>query len=180
LPNSRANLSAPDLWVMTRALGWLWGAYRLASNRLWGGFDGALMWLWMALMAACPAFRCWKLDVGCWMFWSRRTLAPLQPDLCALSDEPGRRPGRRKKAQVTSHAVTLLSLRLLACSVRQSCPQGSVPQGVSHASPPLPRRRIVSSIISPPKRTPRPDYSIRQANAIGETSIKQNTLLERR
>ena len=28
------------------ALGWLWGAYRLAINRLWGGFDVALVWLW--------------------------------------------------------------------------------------------------------------------------------------
>jgi len=26
-------------------LGWLWGAYRLAINRLWGGFDVALKWL---------------------------------------------------------------------------------------------------------------------------------------
>jgi hypothetical protein len=24
------------------ALGWLWGAYQLAINRLWGGFDVAL------------------------------------------------------------------------------------------------------------------------------------------
>jgi hypothetical protein len=30
-------------------LGWLWGAYRLAINRLWGGFDVALRWLWAAL-----------------------------------------------------------------------------------------------------------------------------------
>jgi hypothetical protein len=26
------------------ALGWLWGAYPLAINTLWGGFDVALMW----------------------------------------------------------------------------------------------------------------------------------------
>jgi hypothetical protein len=31
------------------ALGWLWGAYRLAINRLCSGFDVALMWLWVAL-----------------------------------------------------------------------------------------------------------------------------------
>jgi hypothetical protein len=29
-------------------LGWLCGAYRLAINTLWGGFDVALMWLWVA------------------------------------------------------------------------------------------------------------------------------------
>jgi hypothetical protein len=27
------------------ALGWLWGAYQLAINRLCGGFDVALVWL---------------------------------------------------------------------------------------------------------------------------------------
>jgi hypothetical protein len=27
-------------------LGWLWGAYQLAINRLWSGFDVALKWLW--------------------------------------------------------------------------------------------------------------------------------------
>ena len=30
------------------ALGWLWGAYRLAINTLCSGFDVALMWLWVA------------------------------------------------------------------------------------------------------------------------------------
>jgi hypothetical protein len=28
------------------ALGWPWGAYQLAINRLWDGFDVALKWLW--------------------------------------------------------------------------------------------------------------------------------------
>ena len=28
---------------------WLWGAYRLAINKPWGGFDVALMSLWVAL-----------------------------------------------------------------------------------------------------------------------------------
>ena len=27
-------------------MGWLWGAYQLAINRLWSGFDVALKWLW--------------------------------------------------------------------------------------------------------------------------------------
>jgi hypothetical protein len=31
------------------ALRWLWGAYRLAINTHWGGFDVALRWLWVAL-----------------------------------------------------------------------------------------------------------------------------------
>ena len=26
-------------------MGWLWGAYRLPINTLWGGFEGALKWL---------------------------------------------------------------------------------------------------------------------------------------
>jgi hypothetical protein len=30
-------------------MGWLWGAYQLAINRLRDGFDVALMWLWVAL-----------------------------------------------------------------------------------------------------------------------------------
>jgi hypothetical protein len=33
-------------------LGWLWGAYQLAINTLWGGSDVALMWLWGGLPAS--------------------------------------------------------------------------------------------------------------------------------
>src|ERR1035437_7517361 len=61
------------------ALGWLWGGYWGPTAWLPSGIDVALGWLarpvtnhesritsgfgWL-----CPAFRCWKLDVGCSMF----------------------------------------------------------------------------------------------------------------
>jgi Arc/MetJ family transcription regulator len=37
-------------------LGWLWGAYQLPTNTLWGGFDVALMWLLFASGAPPPRF----------------------------------------------------------------------------------------------------------------------------
>jgi hypothetical protein len=45
------------------ALGWLWGAYPLAINTLWSGFDVALGGFGWG-----PTVRSWMLDVRCWMF----------------------------------------------------------------------------------------------------------------
>jgi hypothetical protein len=46
----------------------------LAINTLWGGFDVALGWLWVA-------FQAWELDVGYWMFGVSIALSkePLSP-----------------------------------------------------------------------------------------------------
>jgi len=50
-------------------LGWLWGRNRLAINRLCGGFDMALMWLWVALPPSAPFdVGYWMFDVGCSLF----------------------------------------------------------------------------------------------------------------
>ena len=72
------------------ALGWLWGRIAVALRSQSLGYQHALGWLccgfgWLAPQNAvisafyflfsafaswwlCPAFRCWKLEVGCWMF----------------------------------------------------------------------------------------------------------------